>query len=109
MAVATERKTAEERRESILEAALIEFAEHGAAGMSTESIARRDGISQPYIFRLFGAEKALTIATVDRCLRGTLQMFRTAAAGLSGEEVFKAISEADSQLLSDALCLRNLV
>jgi AcrR family transcriptional regulator len=106
MAVTTERKTAEERREAILEAALIEFAEHGAAGMSTESIARRVGISQPYIFRLFGTKKALTIATIDRCLRGTLEMFRTAAAGLSGEEVFHAIGEAYRQRLTNPVYLR---
>jgi AcrR family transcriptional regulator len=46
--------TADERREEILEAALVCFADHGAHGMSTEAIARAVGISQPYIFRLFG-------------------------------------------------------
>jgi AcrR family transcriptional regulator len=104
--VATERKTADERREAILEAALVEFAEHGAAGMSTESIARRVGISQPYVFRLFGTKKELTKATIDRCLRGTLEMFRTAAAGLSGEDVFRAIGEAYRQRLANPVYLR---
>ncbi|MGZ4376042.1 MAG: TetR family transcriptional regulator, partial [Gaiellaceae bacterium] len=49
----TERRSAEERREQILEAALAEFAAHGFEGGSTEAIARAVGISQPYVFRLF--------------------------------------------------------
>jgi hypothetical protein len=48
----TTRLTAAERREAVLEAALTEFAAHGYEGSSTEQIARRVGISQPYIFRL---------------------------------------------------------
>jgi len=93
MAVA-ERKSAEERREQILEVALAEFAAHGFEGGSTESIARAVGISQPYVFRLFGTKKELFIATIERCMRGTLEMFQTAAAGLKGEEAKHAIGEA---------------
>ncbi len=76
--------TADERREEILEAALICFADHGAHGMSTEAIAKAVGISQPYIFRLFGTKKELVKATIDRCLRGTLEMLRTAAGASLG-------------------------
>jgi AcrR family transcriptional regulator len=90
----TERKSAEERREQILEAALAEFAAHGFEGGSTEAIARAVGISQPYVFRLFGTKKELFMATINRCMRGTLEMFRTAAAGLKGEEALHAIGEA---------------
>jgi len=38
--VAAERKTADQRREEILVAALDEFAEHGLHGTSTDVIAR---------------------------------------------------------------------
>ena len=38
--IPTSRKSAEERREEILEAALIEFAEKGLYGTSTDDIAR---------------------------------------------------------------------
>jgi len=93
MPVAT-RKSAGERREEILEAALVEFAAHGLEGGSTEAIARAVGISQPYVFRLFGTKKELFIATVERCMRGTLEMFRDASAGLRGEEALRAIGEA---------------
>jgi AcrR family transcriptional regulator len=94
MAVATPRKTAAERREAILQEALVEFADKGLAGASTDAIARRAGISQPYLFRLFGTKKELFVATVERCLRETLEMFHEAAAGLSGEDALKAIGEA---------------
>ena len=42
------------------------FADHGAHGMSTETIAKAVGISQPYIFRLFGTKKELVKATIER-------------------------------------------
>ncbi|MFL5945902.1 MAG: TetR/AcrR family transcriptional regulator [Gaiellaceae bacterium] len=93
MAVA-ERKSAAERRDEILDAALIEFAAHGLEGGSTDAIAQAVGISQPYVFRLFGTKKQLFMATVERCLRGTLEMFHTASAGLSGEDALRAIGEA---------------
>jgi AcrR family transcriptional regulator len=96
----TERKSATERRDEILEAALTEFAAHGLDGGSTEAIARTVGISQPYVFRLFGTKKQLFMATVERCLRGTLEMFHTASAGLTGEDALHAIGEAYSERLA---------
>src|SRR5256885_1031776 len=96
----TERKSAEERREEILGAALVEFAAHGLDGGSTEAIAKAVGISQPYVFRLFGTKKDLFTATVERCMRGTLEMMQSAAAGLSGEEALDAIGEAYGERLA---------
>ena len=95
-----ERKSAEERREEILEAALVEFAAHGLYGGSTEAIARTVGISQPYVFRLFGTKKELFTATIERCMRGTLEMMQSAAAGLKGEEALHAIGEAYAERLA---------
>jgi AcrR family transcriptional regulator len=95
-----ERKSATERREEILEAALIEFAAHGLDGGSTEAIAKAVGISQPYVFRLFGTKKELFMATVERCLRGTLEMFHTASAGLKGEQALQAIGETYTERLA---------
>jgi AcrR family transcriptional regulator len=107
MAVAT-RKSAAERRDEILEAALVEFAAHGLDGGSTEAIAKAVGISQPYVFRLFGTKKQLFMATIERCLRGTLEMFHTASAGLRGEEALHAIGEAYSErLATDPAYLRS--
>jgi AcrR family transcriptional regulator len=74
------RQSAEERREAILEAAIAEFAAYGLHGTSTEVIARRVGISQPYIFRLFGTKKELFLAVVERVYDRIEATFREAAA-----------------------------
>jgi AcrR family transcriptional regulator len=107
MAVTT-RKSAAERRDEILEAALVEFAAHGLDGGSTEAIAKAVGISQPYVFRLFGTKKQLFMATVERCLRGTLEMMHTASAGLKGEAALEAIGAAyGERLATDPAYLRS--
>jgi AcrR family transcriptional regulator len=105
-ASATTRKTAEVRREEILAVALEEFGEHGLDGSSTDTIARKAGISQPYLFRLFGTKKELYLETVRRCLSQTLELFREAAEGKSGEEALKAIGQAYRGLLADRTRLR---
>ncbi|HET8894176.1 MAG TPA: TetR/AcrR family transcriptional regulator [Gaiellaceae bacterium] len=88
------RLSAAERKDDVLDAALVEFAERGLAGTSTEDIARRAGISQPYLFRLFGTKRELFIATVGRCFRETLELFQRAAEGKRGEEALHAIGAA---------------
>jgi AcrR family transcriptional regulator len=105
--VATERKTAEERREAVLDAALEEFALHGLAGASTEAIAEKAGISQPYVFRLFGTKKELFKAVVARCFRETLELFQRSAEGKRGQEALKAMGQAyQEQLLPDRIRLQ---
>jgi len=95
------RKSAEVRREEILEAAMKEFAHGGLHGTSTEAIAKRAGISQPYLFRLFGTKKELFVASVRRCFRETLETFMRAAEGKRGEEALKAMGESYMGLLTD--------
>src|SRR5438132_230219 len=106
MVTPTERKSAEERREEILDAALAEFAERGLHGASTEEIAKRAGISQPYIFRLFGSKKDLYKASVARCFRETLETFQRAAEGKRGEAALEAMGAAYQELLADRNRLR---
>src|SRR6266487_2064411 len=101
-----ERKTADERREEIIVAAFDEFAEHGLHGTSTDTIARKAGVSQPYLFRLFGTKKELYLEVVRRCLRETLQLFQDASAGKTGEEALDAIGKAYVGLLRDRTRLR---
>ncbi len=72
------RRSAEERRDQVIRAALAEFAIHGLHGTSTEVIARRTKISQPYIFRLFPTKKQLFLAAIDRCFDRVEDAFRTA-------------------------------
>ncbi len=74
------RLSAEERRAELLSVALEEFARTGYHGTSTELIAERAGISQPYIFRLYGTKKDLFLACVDLCFDRTIEVFREAVA-----------------------------
>jgi AcrR family transcriptional regulator len=97
--VTTERKSAEERREQVLDAALDVFAEHGLSGGSTDEIARRAGISQPYLFRLFRTKKELFIAAAQRCLAETRETFERAAEGKSGAEALEAMGDAYGELI----------
>ena len=90
----TTRMSQAERREEILDAALAEFAEHGYHGGSTEGIARRAGISQPYVFRLFGTKQELFKAVVARCFREALELFQRAAEGRRGEDALEAMGNA---------------
>jgi AcrR family transcriptional regulator len=99
--------TAAERKDSILAAALEEFAERGLDGASTEAIAAKAGISQPYVFRLFGTKKELFKAAVSRCFRETLELFQRAAEGKRGLEALHAMGDAyTEQLLPDRVRLR---
>jgi AcrR family transcriptional regulator len=103
----SERKTKDVRREEILDAAVQEFAAKGLHGASTEDIARLAGISQPYVFRLFGTKKELFRAVVARCFRETLEMFQRAAEGLRGKEALDAIGTAYvERLTADPIRLR---
>ena len=98
MATAT-RQTADERRVTVLEAARIEFAQHGLHGASTDAIARSAGISQPYLFRLFGSKKELFLAVNEMCFQRTLDAFRAAASGRSGHDALEAIGKAYGELI----------
>jgi AcrR family transcriptional regulator len=71
--------TADERRDAIIAAATEEFATGGLVGASTEAIARRVGVSQPYVFQLFGTKKQLFLAVVRSCFARVVLAFDTAA------------------------------
>ena len=100
-----QRMPAAERRELVLDAAVAEFAVHGLAGTSTEDVARRAGISQPYLFRLFPTKKALFLALVDQCYRRVADTFTSAAGDLTGDEALDAMADAYELLLDDRILL----
>jgi AcrR family transcriptional regulator len=97
--------TASERREAVLAAAVPEFAARGLHGTSTEDVARRAGISQPYLFRLFPTKKALFLALVERCFQQVAGAFEAAATDRVGEEALAAMGGAYHRLLDDRTLL----
>src|SRR3954471_5129614 len=82
------RLSADERRADIVEAALRAFASGGLHGTSTEDVARLAGVSQPYLFRLFGTKKDLFLAAVD----GSFSRIEAIVEGASR----RAITDSDS-------------
>jgi AcrR family transcriptional regulator len=99
------RMSADERRESVLRAAIVEFAKGGLAGTSTEDIARRADISQPYLFRLFGTKKELFLAAVERTFDRVLAIMAGAAGDSTGEEAKMAMAGAYRTFLNDRTLL----
>jgi len=101
------RRSAEDRREEIVEIAFRHFAEGGYHGTSTEAIAREGGISQPYLFRLFKTKRELFLACVERCYAGVWKVFQEAVEGVPAEERLMAMGHAyEQRLLPDRHALR---
>ncbi|MGL6280661.1 MAG: TetR/AcrR family transcriptional regulator [Gaiella sp.] len=101
MTPTTTRQTAEERRAAVLVAAKREFAEKGLHGASTDDIARAAGISQPYLFRLFGTKKELYLAAARETTESLYGVFERASRGKSGVEALHAMGEAYNEILED--------
>jgi len=97
----TQRLTADQRRNEILDVALDLFAERGLYGTSTDEIARRAGISQPYLFRLFGTKKELYRATTRLKMEEVYQAFERASRGKSGQEALQAMGDAYRELIAN--------
>ena len=108
-AAATARKlqTADARRIDLLEAAQEHFALKGYWGTPTTDIAKVAGISQAYLFRLFGTKRELFIACVERCMGSVREAFERAAAPHIGDTdaVLDAMGDTYAQLLSDRTML----
>ena len=99
---ATPRLTADERREEITRAAVTHFGKTGLHGTSTETIAHAVGVSQPYLFRLFGTKKELFMAALRWAFDHTVERFRVAGeAAVDQHDAFRRIGHAYEQLISD--------
>jgi AcrR family transcriptional regulator len=95
-----QRSTAEERREAVIDAAIAEFGEHGYHATSTAAIAKRAGISQPYIYALFPDKQALFLACYRRGCERIRDAFAEAARGTEpGQARVSAMGTAYFELL----------
>ncbi|MFJ4535216.1 TetR/AcrR family transcriptional regulator [Streptomyces tibetensis] len=95
------RISAQERRESVIRAAIAEFAITGYHGTTTARIARRVGVTQPYLFRLFPDKQAIFVAALARSMEDTRLAFESAADGVEdGERALRAMTNAYVQLIS---------
>jgi AcrR family transcriptional regulator len=91
--------SADERRQCAIRAAMAEFARGGLDGTSTEVIAKRVGVSQPYLFRLFPSKRALFLAAARHCFETFTQIMAEAADGKTGRDAIVAMGQAYRQVL----------
>jgi AcrR family transcriptional regulator len=75
------RISAQERRESVIREAVAEFALGGYYGTSVAVIAKRVGVAQAYLFRLFPDKKAIFVAALVRSMEDTRLAFEGRLTG----------------------------
>ncbi|MFF2557017.1 TetR/AcrR family transcriptional regulator [Nocardia sp. NPDC058058] len=99
------RMTASERGEQVLAAAVSAFAESGYTATKTDEIARRAGVSQPYVIRLFGTKQQLFLAALRQVCDRIEELFREAAAhtppDATVEESLSGLGDAYKALLTE--------
>lgn len=94
-----------DRRQQILGIAAEEFADGGLHGTSTETIARRAGITQTYIFRMFGSKKALFLEVATAAFDRVTDGMRVAAGDKKGLDALEAMGAQYYELLADRTAL----
>ncbi|WP_194892883.1 TetR/AcrR family transcriptional regulator [Catenulispora pinisilvae] len=102
------RMSADERRDQVVRAAVTEFSVRGLEGTSTSDIAKRVGVSQPYLFRLFPTKRDLFIAALEDSARQVQEVFTKAADGKYGHAALAAMGQAYQDLLLADRDLLNL-
>ncbi|MFB9325126.1 TetR/AcrR family transcriptional regulator [Paenibacillus aurantiacus] len=90
-------EVSQNRKQQILEAAASLFAESGYYKTTTAEVARRVGVTQPYVFHFFKTKEELYLAVLDQASRRILDAFTTAEA--PPEQLTEAMGEAFTRLL----------
>src|SRR3978361_1120893 len=105
MAATGTRRSAAERRAEIIEIAIESFALRGYNGTSTDKVASKAGISQPYLFRLFHTKRELFLACHEVMHGRISEGFAEAIRDVAPEERMKAMGDAYTNLLGDRTSL----
>lgn len=95
-----------ERRAQVVEIAAREFAAHGLHGASIDAVAREAGITQAYVFRMFGTKKALFLELVTAAFDRLSAAMGRAAAGADGIDALAAMGAEYYENLADDTGLR---
>ena len=94
-----------DRRAQVLAIAAEEFASGGLHGASTEQMARRAGITQAYIFRMFGTKKALFLEVVVSAFDRMTDGMRQAAGTQTGIDALSRMGARYNRMLTDRTSL----
>jgi len=74
MAEKRERLSGPERREQIIQAAIIIMSEQGLPGTTTKRIAEKVGISEPALYKYFPGKKEIVLESLEEVSRKPLQI-----------------------------------
>ena len=94
-----------DRRQQVLGIAAEEFAAAGLHGTSAEVIARRAGITQAYVFRLFGTKKALFLEVVTAAFDRMTEGMRKSAGTRTGLDALAMMGSRYNEMLADRTSL----
>jgi AcrR family transcriptional regulator len=96
------RGTASQRRAQAIEAGFRAFADHGLTTTAIHQVAAEMGVSQPYVFRLFGSKKAFFLACVDELEARVRTTFNDAARD-APEESIESMGAGFRTLVADGV------
>ena len=98
------RSTADARRPLVVARAVAVFAQLGYYATPVTAVADAAGISQAYVFRLFGDKLGLFVAALDHCYERVVAAMRAGADRARGgtpADVLAAMGDAYADLLAD--------
>ncbi len=96
--------TAEARRETVLQSAILVFARSGYLGTPITAVAEHARISPAYVFKLFPSKEELFVATLERCfnlIQAALARGADASPNPSPDGVLYALGGAYAALIAD--------
>lgn len=102
--ITTTLSTAEARRETVLDSAVLVFARSGYLGTPITAVAEHARISPAYVFKLFPSKEVLFVATLQRCfhrVRAALERGADASLDHTPDGLLFAMGGAYAALISD--------
>ena len=96
--------TAEARRKTVLDSAVLIFAQSGYLGTPIAAVAEQAQISTAYVFKLFPSKEALFVATLELCfhrIQAALQRGADVSPDQNPDGVLWAMGGAYAELISD--------
>lgn len=100
--MAGERSTAPARRVQAIAVGMQVIADRGLTTAAMQQVADRIGVSQPYVFRLFGSKQGLLLACLDELERRVRDAFAEAAAS-SPADPMTAMGAAFRDVVADGV------
>ena len=96
--------TAEERRRTVVDAAITTFARTGYQATPVTAIAEEAGISSAYVFKLYAGKEALFLAALGRAFGRVVDALRIGADASTSKDplvVLDAMGEAYARLIGE--------